>query len=34
MVLCACFALIYLDFFGYVGYDWPYISRFTGNWVC
>ena len=23
-----------LDFFGYVGYDWAYLSRFTGDWVC
>ena len=31
-VLCECF--VCLDFFGYVGYAWVYLSRVTGDWVC
>ena len=34
MVLCACFVLVCVDFFECVGFDWVYLSRLTGNWVC
>ena len=34
MVLYECFVLVCLDFFGYVGYDLAFLSRFTGEWIC
>ena len=34
MVLYTCFLLVRLDLFGYIGYHWVYLSRFTEYWVC